>query len=121
MPQKHPTTERTGGPGASHENRKEPEKSKPHGRLNKPHSEQGNTERIGTSIYVRIPYLSWYVPRVLSESAFWMQTLRFRVLRPYGCPRRRGSAPPISFTSADMAGPAVTRDTTSQRPSRNGR
>ena len=27
MPQKHPKTERIGGPGASHENRKEPEKS----------------------------------------------------------------------------------------------
>ena len=29
MPQKHPNTERIGGPGASHENRKEPEKSQP--------------------------------------------------------------------------------------------
>ncbi len=31
MPDKHPNTERIGGPGASHENRREPEKSKPHG------------------------------------------------------------------------------------------
>jgi len=29
MPHKHPNTERIGGPGASHENRKEPEKSQP--------------------------------------------------------------------------------------------
>jgi hypothetical protein len=30
MPDKHPNTERLGGPGASHENRREPDKSKPH-------------------------------------------------------------------------------------------
>jgi hypothetical protein len=42
---KHPDTERIGGPGASHENRKEPEKSKPHARLNDFHPEQGNTKR----------------------------------------------------------------------------
>ncbi len=30
MPDKHPNTERIGGPGASHENRREPDKSKPH-------------------------------------------------------------------------------------------
>jgi hypothetical protein len=35
MPEKHPNTARQGGPGASHENRKEPQKSKPHGELNK--------------------------------------------------------------------------------------
>ena len=29
--QKHPDTERIGGPGASHENRKQPEKSEAHG------------------------------------------------------------------------------------------
>ena len=29
MPQKHPDAERIGGPGASHENRKHPEKTKP--------------------------------------------------------------------------------------------
>jgi len=30
MPHKHPATERIGGPGASHENRAHPEKSKEH-------------------------------------------------------------------------------------------
>ena len=30
-PQKHSNTERIGGPGASHENRRQPEKSKAHG------------------------------------------------------------------------------------------
>jgi hypothetical protein len=30
MPYKHPATERIGGPGASHENRQHPEKSKTH-------------------------------------------------------------------------------------------
>ena len=34
-----------GGPGSSHENKKEPQKSKEHGRLNKLHPEQGNTKR----------------------------------------------------------------------------
>src|SRR5436853_6616134 len=29
MPEKHPNTRRLGGPGASHENRKQPEKSQP--------------------------------------------------------------------------------------------
>ena len=29
MPDKHPNTARIGGPGASHENRKQPEKSRP--------------------------------------------------------------------------------------------
>ena len=45
---KHSATELVGGPGASHENRKEPEKSKPHARLNKPQPEQGNTKRTST-------------------------------------------------------------------------
>jgi hypothetical protein len=45
MPNEHPATKRIGGPGASHENKKEPRKSKPHARLNKPHPEQGNTKR----------------------------------------------------------------------------
>ena len=45
MAKKHPDTERVGGPGASHENRKEPQKSKPHGELSRPHPEQGNTNR----------------------------------------------------------------------------
>src|ERR1043166_8633988 len=31
MPRKHPTAARVGGPGASHENRKQPAKSKPRG------------------------------------------------------------------------------------------
>ena len=34
-----------GGPGASHENHKQPKKSKPHGELNSPHAKQGNTKR----------------------------------------------------------------------------
>jgi hypothetical protein len=45
MPQKHPNTRREGGPGASHENRKQPAKSKPHARLNKPQPRQGHTRR----------------------------------------------------------------------------
>jgi hypothetical protein len=45
MPNKHPATKRIGGPGASHENKKEPQKSKPHARLDKLHPEQGNTKR----------------------------------------------------------------------------
>jgi hypothetical protein len=45
MPEKHLNTKREGGPGASHENRKEPEKSKPHARLDDRHPEQGNTHR----------------------------------------------------------------------------
>jgi hypothetical protein len=31
MPKKHEAAQRIGGPGASHENRKEPEKSRPRG------------------------------------------------------------------------------------------
>ena len=31
MPEKHPDTARVGGPGAAHENRKHPEKSRPRG------------------------------------------------------------------------------------------
>jgi hypothetical protein len=31
MPDKHPNTQRIGGPGAAHENRQEPDKSKPRG------------------------------------------------------------------------------------------
>jgi len=45
MPKKFSSSKLEGGPGASHENKKEPEKSKAHGRLNKPHAEQGNTKR----------------------------------------------------------------------------
>lgn len=40
MPDKHPNTERIGGPGASHENRKHPEKSQPRG----PHPAAKNRE-----------------------------------------------------------------------------
>jgi hypothetical protein len=45
MLKKHPDTERIGGPGASHENRKKPNKSRPHGELKDFHPEQGNTKR----------------------------------------------------------------------------
>ena len=45
MPEKKADAKRVGGPGASHENRKEPEKSKPHARLNDEHPEQGHTRR----------------------------------------------------------------------------
>jgi hypothetical protein len=45
MPKKHSATKLVGGPGASHENKKEPHKSKPHARLNKPDLSQGNTRR----------------------------------------------------------------------------
>jgi hypothetical protein len=47
MPKQNPNTERIGGPGASHENRKEPKKTRPHGELNRPHPhpQQGNTKR----------------------------------------------------------------------------
>jgi hypothetical protein len=34
MPRKHPNTRREGGPGASHENKKQPKKSKPFAELN---------------------------------------------------------------------------------------
>jgi hypothetical protein len=43
MPEKHPDTRRESGPGASHKNRKTPQKSKPHGELNKRYPEQGNS------------------------------------------------------------------------------
>jgi hypothetical protein len=45
MPKKYNVDRVEGGPGASHENRKEPKKSKPHGELNKPAVKQGNTKR----------------------------------------------------------------------------
>lgn len=45
MPEKHSDAKRIGGPGASHENRKQPSKSKPHARLNDYHPEQGSTKR----------------------------------------------------------------------------
>jgi hypothetical protein len=44
-PQKHSATHRVGGPGASHENRKQPEKSKPHGELSTPNVKAGNAQK----------------------------------------------------------------------------
>ena len=44
-PAKHPATRRIGGPGASHENRKQPKKSKPHGQLNTVSTRSGNRQR----------------------------------------------------------------------------
>jgi hypothetical protein len=38
-------SKRVGGPGAAHENRKEPGKSKSYGRLNRPKATQGSTKR----------------------------------------------------------------------------
>lgn len=46
MPQKHPNTERVGGPGASHENHKHPEKSRPRG--NRPEDSHSD-KRTGIS------------------------------------------------------------------------
>jgi hypothetical protein len=43
--EQHRNTKREGGPGASHENRKEPKKSKPRARLNDKHPEQRHTSR----------------------------------------------------------------------------
>jgi hypothetical protein len=44
-PQKHPATRRFGGPGASHENREQPAKSKPHGELSQPKVKSGNAQK----------------------------------------------------------------------------
>jgi hypothetical protein len=41
MPDKNEATHRVGGPGASHENRKQPEKSKPHGQLDREDARSG--------------------------------------------------------------------------------
>jgi hypothetical protein len=41
-PRKHPATRRIGGPGASHENRKLPQKSKPHGEISRAEARSGN-------------------------------------------------------------------------------
>jgi hypothetical protein len=41
MPKKHPDTERIGGPGASHENAKHPEKSRPQ----RPRPEDSHSDR----------------------------------------------------------------------------
>jgi hypothetical protein len=45
MPQKHRATKRIGGPGASHENRKQPAKSKPHGELSRKDVKSGNAQK----------------------------------------------------------------------------
>ena len=45
MPKKFSSDKLEGGPGASHENKKEPKKSKPHGELKKLDPKQGNTKR----------------------------------------------------------------------------
>ena len=45
MPKKFTADKLEGGPGASHENQKEPKKSKPHGELNTRQPKQGNTKR----------------------------------------------------------------------------
>ena len=44
-PQKHTATRRIGGPGASHENRKRPQKSKSHRQLTEPQVRAGNAEQ----------------------------------------------------------------------------
>jgi hypothetical protein len=45
MPEKRSSRDLVGGPGASHENKKQPSKSKPHARLNRLKPNQGNTKR----------------------------------------------------------------------------
>lgn len=45
MPKKFDADRLEGGPGASHENKKEPEKSKPHAELKKLDPKQGNNKR----------------------------------------------------------------------------
>lgn len=45
MPKTFTSDKLEGGPGAAHENRKEPKKSKPHGELKAPAARQGNTKR----------------------------------------------------------------------------
>ena len=44
-PQKHSATRRVGGPGASHENRKAPKKSKPHRELSEKKVRAGNAQK----------------------------------------------------------------------------
>ena len=46
MPRKHPPTSRVGGPGAAHENAREPEKSRPRG---KRPEDEGNPRRSDIS------------------------------------------------------------------------
>ena len=45
MPKKFTADKLEGGPGASHENKKQPSKSKPHGELKTLDPKQGNTKR----------------------------------------------------------------------------
>ena len=45
MPKKFAAEKLEGGPGASHENRKQPEKSRPHVELKTLQPRQGNTKR----------------------------------------------------------------------------
>jgi hypothetical protein len=44
-PQKRSATHRSGGPGASHENRRRPDKSKPHGELSTEEVKAGNAQK----------------------------------------------------------------------------
>jgi hypothetical protein len=53
--QKNSQSERVGGPGAAHENRKHPEKSRPHGEL--PHEDTGSgnaTTRVQNKVLSRV-------------------------------------------------------------------
>jgi hypothetical protein len=43
--EKHSATHRVGGPGASHENRKHPEKSKPHADISREDVQSGNAQQ----------------------------------------------------------------------------
>jgi hypothetical protein len=44
---RHPATRRLGGPGASHENRKGPRKSRPHGELPRADASSTNKQKLG--------------------------------------------------------------------------
>jgi hypothetical protein len=44
-PQRHSAPPRIGGPGASHENRRDPDKSKPHAELSKRETKSGNAQK----------------------------------------------------------------------------
>jgi hypothetical protein len=44
-PQKHPASHRIGGPGASHESRRDPDKSKPHAEPSKREMKSGNAQK----------------------------------------------------------------------------
>jgi hypothetical protein len=49
MPEKNSADKRVGGPGAAHENRKAPEKSKPHGQLDREDARSGAHHLRGVS------------------------------------------------------------------------